>query len=222
VRTERRQLGRAAGHPRPTGDRRERSRRESTESPPTPTAARSMTNGSPWPGSRPATCGCPAAPTPCGPPAWPGRRCQSRSAGSLTRPAATRARRRCWTERPSSRRSWPPPTYSPKARSRRRTSGTCRARGAVGRRLRRHARCRQHRPHHGAPAVADKGQIAARLLLQALDNAAAPASRVEPPTRLILRDSTVRCTAEPGSHPTSNSSPPEHTSPATREPSPLT
>jgi DNA-binding LacI/PurR family transcriptional regulator len=38
--------------------------------------------------------------------------------------------------------------------------------------------------------LADKGRIAARLLLQALDGAITPASRVELPTRLILRGST--------------------------------
>jgi DNA-binding LacI/PurR family transcriptional regulator len=40
--------------------------------------------------------------------------------------------------------------------------------------------------------LADKGRIAARLLLQALDGAITPASRVELPTRLILRGSTAR------------------------------
>ena len=39
--------------------------------------------------------------------------------------------------------------------------------------------------------LADKGRIAARLLLQALDGAVTPASRVELPTRLILRGSTA-------------------------------
>ncbi len=40
--------------------------------------------------------------------------------------------------------------------------------------------------------LADKGRIAARLLLQALDGAATPASRIELPTRLIVRGSTAR------------------------------
>jgi DNA-binding LacI/PurR family transcriptional regulator len=40
--------------------------------------------------------------------------------------------------------------------------------------------------------LADKGRIAARLLLQALDGAVTPASRVELPTRLIVRGSTAR------------------------------
>jgi DNA-binding LacI/PurR family transcriptional regulator len=40
--------------------------------------------------------------------------------------------------------------------------------------------------------LADKGRIAARLLLQALDSAVTPASRVELPTRLIVRGSTAR------------------------------
>jgi DNA-binding LacI/PurR family transcriptional regulator len=39
--------------------------------------------------------------------------------------------------------------------------------------------------------LADKGRIAARLLLQALDGAVTPASRVELPTRLIVRGSTA-------------------------------
>jgi DNA-binding LacI/PurR family transcriptional regulator len=40
--------------------------------------------------------------------------------------------------------------------------------------------------------LADKGRIATRLLLQALDGAVTPASRVELPTRLIVRGSTAR------------------------------
>src|SRR4030095_8610211 len=40
--------------------------------------------------------------------------------------------------------------------------------------------------------LADKRRIAARLLLQALDGAVTPASRVELPTRLIVRGSTAR------------------------------
>jgi DNA-binding LacI/PurR family transcriptional regulator len=39
--------------------------------------------------------------------------------------------------------------------------------------------------------LADKGRVAARLLLQALDGAATPASRVELPTRLVPRGSTA-------------------------------
>jgi LacI family xylobiose transport system transcriptional regulator len=39
--------------------------------------------------------------------------------------------------------------------------------------------------------LADKGQIAAQLLLQALDGAATPASRVELPTRLVVRGTTT-------------------------------
>jgi DNA-binding LacI/PurR family transcriptional regulator len=39
--------------------------------------------------------------------------------------------------------------------------------------------------------LADKGRIAARVLLQALDGAVAPASRVELPTRLVVRGSTA-------------------------------
>jgi DNA-binding LacI/PurR family transcriptional regulator len=40
--------------------------------------------------------------------------------------------------------------------------------------------------------LADKGRIAARLLLQALDGAVTPASRIELPTRLTVRGSTTR------------------------------
>jgi DNA-binding LacI/PurR family transcriptional regulator len=40
--------------------------------------------------------------------------------------------------------------------------------------------------------LAGKGRIAAQLLLQALDGAATPGSRVELPTRLIVRGSTAR------------------------------
>ena len=39
--------------------------------------------------------------------------------------------------------------------------------------------------------LADKGQIAAQLLLQALDGAVPPASRVELPTRLVVRGTTT-------------------------------
>jgi DNA-binding LacI/PurR family transcriptional regulator len=39
--------------------------------------------------------------------------------------------------------------------------------------------------------LADKGRIAARLLLQALDTTATPASRVELPTRLVVRGTTT-------------------------------
>jgi LacI family transcriptional regulator len=40
--------------------------------------------------------------------------------------------------------------------------------------------------------LADKGRIAARLLLQALDGAITPTSHVELPTRLIVRGSTAQ------------------------------
>jgi DNA-binding LacI/PurR family transcriptional regulator len=39
--------------------------------------------------------------------------------------------------------------------------------------------------------LADKGRIAARLLLQALDGAT-PTSRVDLPTRLVVRGSTAQ------------------------------
>ena len=39
--------------------------------------------------------------------------------------------------------------------------------------------------------LAGKGQIAAQLLLQALDGAVPPASRVELPTRLVVRGTTT-------------------------------
>jgi DNA-binding LacI/PurR family transcriptional regulator len=40
--------------------------------------------------------------------------------------------------------------------------------------------------------LADKGRIAARLLLRALDGTATPTSQIELPTRLIVRGSTAQ------------------------------